>query len=112
MEKFLGLLFHVGNIKLNKIQDYWRKDDLYDQPTFAKVKPRDRFLLILRSIQFGRNAREGEHKPIDPLFILKNVGKVYYPFKNLSLDESLVLWRGRLSFRQFILNKRHHSCDK
>lgn len=29
------------------------------------------------------------------------------PGKNLSLDESMVLWRGRLIFRQFIKNKRH-----
>lgn len=33
--------------------------------------------------------------------------EVYYPQKNLSLDESMVLWRSRLSFRQYIKNKRH-----
>ncbi|CAB3221935.1 unnamed protein product [Arctia plantaginis] len=33
--------------------------------------------------------------------------KCYYPAAQLSLDESMVLWRGRLSFRQFIKNKRH-----
>ena len=29
------------------------------------------------------------------------------PEKNLSIDESMVLWRGRLVFRQYINNKRH-----
>nr|XP_023028771.1 piggyBac transposable element-derived protein 4-like [Leptinotarsa decemlineata] len=33
--------------------------------------------------------------------------ELYYPGKNLSLDESMVLWRGRLLFRQYIANKRH-----
>lgn len=33
--------------------------------------------------------------------------ELYYPDKNLSLDESMVLWRGRLLFRQYISNKRH-----
>ena len=32
---------------------------------------------------------------------------VYRPTKELSLDESMVLWRGRLVFRQCIKNKRH-----
>ena len=29
------------------------------------------------------------------------------PEKQLSLDESMMLWRGRLVFRQYIKNKRH-----
>lgn len=33
--------------------------------------------------------------------------EVYEPSKNLSLDESMVLWRGRLVFRQYIKNKQH-----
>lgn len=40
-------------------------------------------------------------------FFNEKIRQVYYPGKNLSLDESMVLWRGRLSFRQYIKNKRH-----
>jgi len=29
------------------------------------------------------------------------------PFENLVIDESLLLWKGRLSFKQFIRTKRH-----
>lgn len=32
---------------------------------------------------------------------------IFQPGKELSLDESMVLWRGRLVFRQYIKNKRH-----
>ncbi|KAJ8938915.1 hypothetical protein NQ314_011291 [Rhamnusium bicolor] len=32
---------------------------------------------------------------------------IYYPSKNLSLDESMLLWRGRLLFKQYIKNKKH-----
>ncbi|XP_029340984.1 piggyBac transposable element-derived protein 4-like [Acyrthosiphon pisum] len=35
------------------------------------------------------------------------MSNVYYPGKELSLDESMILWQGRLLFRQFIQNKRH-----
>jgi len=31
----------------------------------------------------------------------------YYPGKNLSIDESMILWRGRLIFRQYKQGKRH-----
>lgn len=30
-----------------------------------------------------------------------------YPGQHLTLDEAMMLWRGRLSFRQYIPNKRH-----
>ena len=33
--------------------------------------------------------------------------EIYTPHKELSLDESMMLWRGRLVFRQYIKNKRH-----
>ncbi|KAG8239438.1 hypothetical protein J437_LFUL017431 [Ladona fulva] len=33
--------------------------------------------------------------------------KVYYLDKRLSIDESMVLWRGRLFFKQYIKGKRH-----
>ena len=33
--------------------------------------------------------------------------EIYVPDKDLSLDGSMMLWRGRLIFRQYIKNKRH-----
>ena len=39
---------------------------------------------------------------------LNNVMKKnYVPDKSLSIDESMMLWRGRLIFRQYIKNKKH-----
>ena len=32
---------------------------------------------------------------------------IYYPSKELSIDESMLLWRGNLFFRQYIQNKRN-----
>ena len=40
---------------------------------------------------------------------LNNVMKKnYVPDKSLSIDESMMLWRGRLIFRQYIKNKKHN----
>ena len=45
------------------------------------------------------------------IFLLKHLNnritKIYTPRKDLSLDESMMLWRGRLVVRQYIKNKRH-----
>lgn len=32
----------------------------------------------------------------------KTMEKIYYPSKELTVDESLILWTGRLRFRQYI----------
>lgn len=32
---------------------------------------------------------------------------LYYPGKHLSLDESMVLWKGKLAFRQYLPKKKH-----
>ena len=36
-----------------------------------------------------------------------NVMKIYAPDKSLCIDESMMLWRGRLIFTQYIKNKKH-----
>ena len=33
--------------------------------------------------------------------------KIYCPNKNISIDESMMFWKGRLVFRQHVKNKRH-----
>ena len=38
--------------------------------------------------------------------IKNSCGNAYSPGKNLSMDESLVLFKGRLSFKQYISSKR------
>jgi hypothetical protein len=78
---------------------------------------RDRFLLLLRCFRFTQNPTDhSENIPNDRLFKIHplinyfntKMNTIYYPNKELSLDESMVLWRGRLIFRQYIQNKRHN----
>lgn len=107
---FLGLLFHMGTIPLSRVQDYWKKDRLFSIPIFGEQMSRNRFLLIMRCLHFTSDTESQ-----DPLFKIRKVidyfnekmKNCYYPAKELSLDESMILWRGRLYFRQFIKNKRH-----
>lgn len=115
LQVFLGLWLHMGNIKINRLQDYWKTEELYNLPTFRKYMSRNRFLTILRCLHLSKNPERGDLGFGDRLskirwlqdFFNKRMDEIYYPNKNLSLDESMVLWRGRLVFRQYIKNKKH-----
>lgn len=111
MKTFFGLLFHMGTIRLNRIQDYWKTHYLFNISPFATFMSRNRFLLILRSIHFEdmENQPRTQMGKILPLvnFFNDRMQVLYYPDKELSIDESMVLWRGRLKFRQYIKGKRH-----
>lgn len=111
---FLGLTMHTGTIRLSTIQDYWKTHRLFST-CFPKYMSRDRYLLILRCFHFSENVQEHEQLPEDRLYKIRpllnhftsKMQTVYYPGKTLSLDESMVLWKGRLLFKQYLPNKRH-----
>ncbi|KAJ8944292.1 hypothetical protein NQ314_009508 [Rhamnusium bicolor] len=111
MKKFVGLLSHMGTVRINRINDYWKKHYLFNFSIFATFMSRNRFLLILRSLHFENmeNQPRTQMGKILPLvnFFNNKMKVVYYPNKELSIDESMVLWRGRLKFRQYIKGKRH-----
>ena len=76
---------------------------------------RDRFLLILRFLHFADNDTQNVHDPerdrlakIRPIITLlrHRCASVYQPGRDLCVDESLVLFKGRLAFKQFIRTKR------
>jgi len=51
---------------------------------------------------------DGPMRKINPVYtlLIQNFQKAIYPDINLSLDESLLLYRGRLGFRQYIKGKK------
>lgn len=69
---------------------------------------RNRFLLTLRALHFAQNPQDEEAGPPDRLYKVRNIvnmfstrmSKIYYPGRELSIDESMVLWPGCLNFRQ------------
>ncbi|XP_035213744.1 piggyBac transposable element-derived protein 4-like [Stegodyphus dumicola] len=105
----------MGTIRINRIQDYWKTDSLFGLLAFSENMSRNRFLLLLRALHFAKNPDQNTELPKDRLYKVRDmvnlfnapVSEIYYPGREISLDESMVLWRGRLMFRQYIPNKRH-----
>ena len=116
MRQFFGLLFLMGIVRKPRLDMFWSKDPLYSTPIFSAIMSRNRFQLILKFLHFNDNSQmapANDPSPdklyklrplIDHLF--EKFQEVYTPSQNVSIDESLLLWKGRLSFKQYIPLKR------
>ena len=77
--------------------------------------PRNRFQSITEFLHFNDNSKYDIHDTtrdrlykVRPLveYLVEKFKAAYTTDKNLSIDEELLLWKGRLGFKQYISNKR------
>ncbi|XP_068235578.1 piggyBac transposable element-derived protein 4-like [Palaemon carinicauda] len=73
---------------------------------------RDRFLLLTRFMHFADSGRPIASDRIWKIrsflsIVVANFKKVFHPFQKIVIDESLILFKGRLVFKQYIPSKRH-----
>lgn len=108
LKLFFGLLFHMGFIKINRLSDYWKRDIFFHQSVYSDAMSRNTFLLILRMlcVNMGGTTSYCKIKPMIDFFN-KRMLDLYYPTKHLVIDESMMLWRGRLLFRQYMKGKKN-----
>ena len=122
MKVFCGLLVLMAINRKPEIALYWSEDSLLHTPVFPAVMARDRFLLLMHCWHFVNNelAPDRTDENYDRLCKLRllieslstTFESVYTPDISLSLDEALVLWKGRLIFRQYIPLKWARFCMK
>lgn len=111
MYKFLGLSLLMAQCKFPTIRNAFSKHPLYFHPVFPATMSGRRYQILLRTFNCHTPFRDGEkqdklqkvNRLVDAL--IKSFNVAYIPGKDLSLDESLLLFRGRLSFRLFIKTK-------
>lgn len=109
-----GLLFLSGLARSGRQStiDLWATDGT-GMDIFRDTMSRNRFAYLLNNLRFDSAATRNERlttdklAPIRNLFenFIKNSQDAYIPFKNLTLDEELVAFRGRCGFRQYIPSK-------
>lgn len=112
IKKFLGLLIWMGLVRLGSIPSYWSTSDIYKNNVAAKIMSRNRFELLLSNIHFSNNEEipQGDRLgKIQPLIdaLQKKFQDIMIPAQDFVIDETLIPWRGRLVFRQYIPNKAH-----
>lgn len=112
--RFFSIILVMGFNSLPSVNSYWSKDPMFKNEFIANTMPRDRFLLLHRCLHFCNNedtfldTSDRLYKIKTALGILnKNFQTVLTPGRILVIDESMVPFRGRLKFRQYIPNKTH-----
>jgi len=115
MFAFIGLSVLMGVVYKPRIHMYWSTDEIFHTDIFPNVMSRDRYLLLLRFWHFADNTANDVTDPDrDRLFKVRQLTEmvrqqcrgVYSPARDLCVDESLLLFKGRLGFKQFIKTKR------
>lgn len=108
MKKFLGLCMLQGQVATKNMRRYFSySDTLYFHPVFSYTMSSRRFEQILRVLCCSPVNSQGKSK-IEPIInmLITQFQSAYGPSKELSLDESLLHFRGRLRFRVYIKNKK------
>lgn len=112
LHAFLGLLILRGVLRGNheKVQDLW-KNDQFSRPIFKAVMSRTMFLELLRIVSFDEKATRDERRVYDKLTAVrdmweafnKRLSAMWEPSSHVTIDEQLITFRGRVTFR--IYNK-------
>ncbi|XP_047111958.1 piggyBac transposable element-derived protein 4-like [Schistocerca piceifrons] len=115
MYQFFGIIIHMCLVHKPNITDYWSNDLMLDSSLPAKIMKRDRLRSIYFMLHVNNNdnyVRRGQpnHDPIHKIrpffdnFVLKSKNS-FSPGENLTVDEGLCPFRGRIRFRVYIKNK-------
>ena len=112
IKAFMGINIIMGIAKLPQVALYWSSDDYFGNQGIKKVMSKNRFEEIGSYLHFNDSSVEPARGTlgfdclykIRPIFnsILGNCQTKFKPTKNLSADEGMIGFRGRLSFRQYM----------
>ena len=108
---YFAVCLLMGIIDKPTYQSYWTSDPFFQTPIFSRLISRKRFFQIRATIHFSE---VNEPDTSDPLYKLCDFLEQlrckfrdnYIPGLNISIDEYLALWKGRLPFRVYIPSKR------
>ena len=91
---------------------YWTRDLLFAQTFPQKIMSRDRFEILMKMLHFANNRVNDASERLSKLqFIIEELNKNFQKYYDLPevlcIDESLIPFRARFIFRQYLKQKRH-----
>ncbi|XP_047103529.1 piggyBac transposable element-derived protein 4-like [Schistocerca piceifrons] len=114
VKTLIGMLVLQGILHKPDRKMYFSKRESVDTPFFRKVMSEKRFHLLLKFLHFADNTS------YDPLgttsrklfkihatmeHLRHKFRSVYMPERNITVEKSLLLWKGRLGWKQYIPSK-------
>ncbi|XP_066596604.1 piggyBac transposable element-derived protein 4-like [Prorops nasuta] len=106
---FVGLLYYMGIWKVNHVavKELWANTEGYTM--FRSAMPGRRFIFLSQSLRFDDKSKRSPNKfaCIEDLWnmFIDKCGRNYKPHKLCTVDEQLLSFRGRCSFRVYIKSK-------
>lgn len=112
MLKFLGLIGYMGLVKYPSYQHYWSSNYLYKNDVCSTAMSRNRFEILMKMWHFSNNEECPENDRLHKLRPLlqklqEKFSSLYIPGETVCVDESMIPFRGRLIFKQYLPNKAH-----
>ncbi|MEW8548513.1 MAG: transposase, partial [Candidatus Thiodiazotropha sp.] len=109
LKAFIGLVFSMGIIKLPHRYDYWRQKRVMFRTAFNNIMPRNKFSQIWRYLHLHDSQAPPPDQPDKLLkirwfidYLNDKCSKAYAPYGHYTVDESMIKFKGRLSFRQYL----------
>ncbi|XP_049954903.1 piggyBac transposable element-derived protein 4-like [Schistocerca serialis cubense] len=114
VKTLIGMLVLQGILHKPDHKMYFSKRESVDTPFFGKVMSEKRFHLLLKFLHFADNT---SYDPlgtisrklfkIHPIMehLRRKFRSVYMPERNITIEKSLLLWKGRLGWKQYIPSK-------
>lgn len=112
---FLAVIILQGIVKKPVEKLYWSKREIIITPFFSKILPYQRYIEIKKNFHMTDNENfDANDHPCPKLhkiwpfydYVNKKFSEFYVPDRDISIDESLMLYKGRLSWKQYIPSKR------
>jgi hypothetical protein len=104
---YLGLIMLMRIVQKPSIKAHFSKNPIPDTPIFSQTMSQDRFKLVSKFMHFVDNTTQNTFYGPKKLFKIHSITdylhnkfqSVHIATQNMAIDESLTLWKGRLSFR-------------
>ena len=92
----------MGIIRKPTMKAYWSTYPNVVTPFFNSIISRDKFYRIMRGLHFVDNAISSTDRTYKISPVIKKLNQrffdVYKPKQHISIDETLLLWKGKLLF--------------
>ena len=117
IKKYLAIIMNMGLVRKKDEDEYWAQHPYQETPGFGRIMARNRFQLLGRMLHLNDPAvhvprgQEGfdPWAKVRPVYdVLNSKFKEHYVLsQDVCIDESLIGMKNRVTYIQYIPNKRH-----
>lgn len=108
---FIGVILNMGLLSEKNLQDCWSKEFNLYVPFYGKIFRRERFFQIFWNLHLNENMKNQDLRTrvrkVDNFikYIESKFQEYYIPNKNISIDEAVIKFKGKIGFITYNKNK-------